>query len=107
MSQDNILKYVTENPGCLQMELHIKIPMSRGDVADQVKRLVRKGEITRKPAKGNRKLTYKLYPVVPSSVTLDKRLFCDLRTEDPEFNKGKGDVFMNALNRSIIRGDFK
>lgn len=107
MSQDEILKYVTENPGCLQMNLHINMPMNRGSVADQVRRLVRKGDIRRIPCPGHHQLTYKLYAVKEDSKNQDNRKFCNLRTQDTNFNKSKGANFIKAFDIALSRGDFK
>lgn len=32
---------------------------------------------------------------------------CDLRSCDPDFNKGHGERFFRAFDRAIRRGDFK
>lgn len=81
--------------------------MSRGSVADQVRRLVRKGEISRIPYPGHHQLTYKLYPAKEGAKHQDNRKFCDLRTQDPDFNYGHGERFIKAFSRALARGDFK
>lgn len=107
MSQDEILKYVKENPGTLQMNLHLNIPMSRGNVANQVRQLVKKGEIRRSPYPGQHQLTYKLYPTKTDTKNQDNRKFCNLRTQDTNFNKSKGADFIKAFDVALERGDFK
>lgn len=108
MSQEQLLKIITDNPGITQKELR-KYNKSSGE---QVRGLLKKRLIRRKPLfvkteSGRTGQTYKLYPVIPDCVFLDKSLFCDLRTQDPGFNQGKGKVFRNAFDRAIIRGDFR
>ena len=35
------------------------------------------------------------------------QICCDLRVQDPDFNKGHGQKFYDAFERAIKRGDFK
>lgn len=35
-----------------------------------------------------------------------RRKVCDLREQDPDFNKGKRDRFFRAFDRAIQKGDF-
>jgi hypothetical protein len=41
------------------------------------------------------------------SIDRNPNTVCNLRFHDPEFNKGKGDIFFRAFQRAIDRGDFK
>lgn len=111
MSQAQILKLISDNPGIAQKELK-KYNQSSGV---QIRALLRKGLIHRKQVliptgqKNYVGVTYKLYLIKESTKNQDNRKFCDLRTQDPDFNEGsaKGRDFIKAMDRAIARGDFK
>ncbi len=61
MTQEDILKIITTNPGMELLELKRKVDLSPGTVLEQVSALVRKGQVRRQPGR-NRKID-KLFPV--------------------------------------------